>query len=47
MPNQKSKIEKFLSLFTEVKEKEGVKALLMTLNIFLILTAYLIAKVVR
>lgn len=40
-------VEFALSLFTEVKSGEGSRALLMTLNIFLILTAYLIAKVVR
>jgi len=44
---QKSLAERFLSLFTEVRSGEGVVALLMTLNIFLILTSYLIAKVVR
>jgi AAA family ATP:ADP antiporter len=43
----KSAFEKFLSTFSEVKSGEGALALLMTLNIFLILTAYLIAKVVR
>ena len=46
-PANKSKIEKILNLFTECKPGEGVLALLMTLNIFLILTAYLIAKVLR
>lgn len=36
-----------LSFFTEVRSGEAVQALLMTLSIFLILTSYLIAKVVR
>ncbi len=43
----KSPLEKLLGIFTEVKAGEAQRALLMTLNIFLILTAYLIAKVVR
>lgn len=44
---QKNRLESLLSLFTEVRSGEAKRALLMTLNIFLILTAYLIAKVVR
>ncbi len=36
-----------LTLFTEVKAGEGVNALLLALNIFLILTAYYILKPVR
>ena len=44
---QKSNMEKFLSLFTEVRTGEGVKAILLVLNIFLILTAYYIIKPVR
>lgn len=43
----KNRFESFLSLFTEVRPGEAKRALLMTLNIFLILTSYLIAKVVR
>jgi AAA family ATP:ADP antiporter len=43
----KSTLEKLLSTFTDVRSGEAQKALLMTLNIFLILTSYLIAKVVR
>jgi AAA family ATP:ADP antiporter len=39
--------EKLLSLFTDTRPGEGALALLMTLNIFLILTSYLIAKVLR
>ena len=40
-------IEKFLGLFTEVRRGETAAALLLTLNIFLILTAYYIMKPVR
>ena len=46
-PRQKNHLERVLSLFAEVRSGEGALTLLMTLNIFLILTAYLIAKVVR
>jgi len=45
--NGKSWLERTLSVFSEVREGEGATALLMTVNVFLILTAYLIAKVVR
>lgn len=44
---QRSPLERFLGLFTEVKGGEGGVALLLTLNIFLILTAYYIIKPVR
>ncbi|MCK4895153.1 MAG: hypothetical protein KAT07_14355, partial [Calditrichia bacterium] len=44
---QKSILERILNLFTEVRSGEGIKALLLTLNIFLILTAYYIIKPVR
>lgn len=44
---KKNIIERALGIFTEVNSGEGTTALLMTLNIFLILTSYLIAKVVR
>lgn len=43
----KNRLESLLSLFTEVRSGEAKMALLMSLNIFLILTSYLIAKVVR
>lgn len=43
----KSLLDKFLGIFAEVHAGEGRLSLLMTLNIFLILTAYYIAKVVR
>jgi AAA family ATP:ADP antiporter len=40
-------MERFLSLFTEVRRGETASALLLTFNIFLILTAYYIMKPVR
>ena len=40
-------IEKFLGLFTEVRGGEGGMVLLLTLNVFLILTSYYIIKPVR
>ena len=43
----KSLLDRFLGIFAEVHAGEGRLSLLMTLNIFLILTAYYIAKVVR
>ncbi len=49
MQNAKTKslLERFLGLFTEVRAGEGFTALLMALNVFLVLTSYYIAKVVR
>ncbi|MCP4705447.1 MAG: MFS transporter [candidate division Zixibacteria bacterium] len=44
---KKFSIESILSIFTECRSGEGALALLMTLNIFLILTSYLLAKVLR
>ena len=43
----RSPIERFLNLFTEVKQGESASALLLALNIFLILTAYYVLKPVR
>ncbi|MEZ4649884.1 MAG: Npt1/Npt2 family nucleotide transporter [Candidatus Eisenbacteria bacterium] len=43
----KGPVEKFLGLFAEVRKGEGGVVLLLTLNIFLILTAYYIIKPVR
>jgi len=40
-------LERFLQLFTEVRGGEGAPLLLLTLNIFLILTAYYVMKPVR
>jgi AAA family ATP:ADP antiporter len=40
-------LERFLSVFTEVRHGEAASALLLALNIFLILTAYYVLKPVR
>jgi AAA family ATP:ADP antiporter len=40
-------LERFLRLFTDVREGEGAQLLLLTLNVFLILTAYYVMKPVR
>jgi AAA family ATP:ADP antiporter len=45
--NHRSPLERVLAIFTEVKAGEGKVVLLLTLNIFLILTAYYIIKPVR
>ena len=44
---RKNALERFLNLFAEVRAGEGFTAVLLTLNIFLILVSYYIAKVVR
>lgn len=44
---QKSALEKALGVFTEVKSGEAPTALLLTLNVFLLLTSYYILKPVR
>jgi AAA family ATP:ADP antiporter len=44
---EKSGLEKFLTIFTEVSPGEGITALLLTANIFLLLTAYYVIKPVR
>jgi len=43
----KSAIERFLSVFATVHRGEGLTALVLTLNVFLLLTAYYIIKPVR
>jgi len=43
----KNLLERCLTLFTEVRAGEGVTAILLTLNVFLVLTSYYIAKPVR
>ncbi len=43
----KSYLERFLNIFTEVKAGEGVSALLLFVNLFLLLTSYYIIKPVR
>jgi len=49
MSNSKAKnpLEKLLNLFTEVNAGEGLSAILLTFNVFLIFTAYYIMKPVR
>jgi len=48
MPDrQPSPLDRFLRLFTDVRGGEGGTALLLTLNVFLLLTAYYILKPVR
>lgn len=44
---QRSTLERFLNLFTEVRSGEGLTATLLMLNIFLIFLAYYIIKPVR
>jgi AAA family ATP:ADP antiporter len=43
----KSPLDRFLNLFTGVETGEGITSLLLTLNIFLIMTSYYIMKPVR
>jgi AAA family ATP:ADP antiporter len=45
--NKASPLERFLRIFTVVKPGEGVTALLLALNVFLILMAYYVLKPVR
>jgi AAA family ATP:ADP antiporter len=40
-------LERFLRLFTEVRDGEGLQLVLLALNVFLILTAYYVMKPVR
>ena len=42
-----STLDRFLRLFADVREGEGTSAVLLMINIFLILTSYLMLKVVR
>ncbi len=46
-PSAKSALERFLDIFTQVRAGEGATALLLTANIFLLLTAYYVIKPVR
>jgi AAA family ATP:ADP antiporter len=46
-PQRATIVERFLGLFTEVRNGEGATVLLLTLNFFLILTAYYIIKPLR
>ena len=45
--DRKSPLEYFLGIFTDVKGGEGISALLLALNVFMLLTAYYIIKPVR
>ena len=44
---KKSALERVLSIFTKVKAGEGVSALLLALNVFLLLGSYYLLKTVR
>ena len=46
-PSNLTRAEQFLQIFTEIKPGEGSKALLMSLNIFLILCSYYFIKPLR
>jgi ATP:ADP antiporter, AAA family len=46
-PDSRTRLERFLGFFTEVRAGEGVTALLLALNVFLILMAYYVLKTVR
>ena len=46
-PQRASPTDRFLRLFTDVRSGESPTALLLTLNVFLLLTAYYVLKVVR
>ena len=46
-PPPRGPLERFLRLFTDVRDGEGPQLLLLTLNVFLILTAYYVMKPVR
>ena len=46
-PPPRGPLERFLRLFTDVQDGEGAQLLLLTLNVFLILTAYYVVKPVR
>ena len=47
VPQPRGPLERFLRLFTDVRDGEGPQLLLLTLNVFLILTAYYVMKPVR
>jgi AAA family ATP:ADP antiporter len=44
---QASRLDRFLRPFSDVRPGEGVTAVLLSLNVFLILTAYYVLKPVR
>src|SRR4051794_24293267 len=45
--DRRSALERVLGIITDIKAGEGVTALLLTLNVFLLLTAYYVIKPVR
>ena len=47
IPGKKSAVDRLLVLFSDVRAGEGFIALLLMINLFLLLTAYLIIKTVR
>ena len=48
LPNaQPRPLERFLRLFTDVRDGEGAQVVLLALNVFLILTAYYVMKIGR
>jgi ATP:ADP antiporter, AAA family len=46
-PQDKNLLRRFLSLFSTVNPGEGGTAILLTFNVFLLLGAYYVLKVVR
>src|SRR5882757_11011572 len=46
-PENRSVVERLLAVFTRVEKGEGVTVLLLTLNIFVLMTAYSAIKPVR
>jgi AAA family ATP:ADP antiporter len=46
-PGRRSPLDRLLRLFTDVRPGEGATALLLALNVFLLLTSYSMAKVLR
>src|SRR5207247_11005985 len=47
IPGKKSAVDRLLVLFSDVRAGEGFTALLLMINLFLLLTAYLIIDTVR
>ena len=46
-PDRRNGLERFLSIFADVRGEEGFTALLLMLNVFILLTAYYVIKPVR
>ena len=45
--SDRSSLERFLGMFTDVRPGEGTTAVLLALNVFLLLMAYYVLKPVR